>query len=95
MEWAALAAGNMPAAPAMDNHIVPGVAHVPAPHNVGPVGVWAPETGSSVSEALVCRLACRSPVALLALLPVRMYQSHSPLRCRLVQSAGHKSSAVP
>ena len=94
VESAALVAGKMPPVPAADICIVPGVAQAPAPRTVDPVGERAPETEFLVSEALFCRPACRSPVALLALLAVRTCQSNFLLRYRLVQSAGHTSSAV-
>ena len=74
----------MPAVHAADIRIVSGVAQVPAPHNVDPAGEWAPEMASLVSEALVCRPDCRSPVAQLALLAVRMCQHKFLLRYRLV-----------
>ena len=85
---------KMPAVPAADIRIALGVAQVPAPHDVDPLGEWAPETASLVSEGLVCRPDCRSPVAQIALLAVRTCQKHVLLRYRLVQSVGHTSSAV-
>ena len=92
-ESAALAAGKMPVMPAADIRIVPGVAQVPAPHNVDPVGERAPETASLVSEALVCRPEGRSPVAQLAFWAARMCQNQFLLRCRLVQLGDHTSLA--
>ena len=61
---ASLVVGKTPVVPAAEIRTVP---EVLAPCNVSPVGEWAPEMESLVSEALVCRLGGRSPVAQLAL----------------------------